>query len=229
MSNSTINPQDVSLELVVFVLVGTMAALAVRGLIATREQWWPWLAALVDRYVEVRLPAQPDDLRPKPLTPVSHDAQEEDAPLPGSVVAPSGVRVVRSPATPGAPPSIRPAPRTLGAPGAHAENDGADGARTTTAPGAGGAPSADQVTLIRRIAQHKKAYPADEKVATGNALGFKKSGTSQSWKEFSEAWDILYGDPAPPPVLPADDPRSFIRNEDGSLTRIDANGQPLRR
>lgn len=83
--------------------------------------------------------------------------------------------------------------------------------------------------LLRRIAQHKISYPSDAKTATGEALGIKKSGTSKEWKEFSEAWDMLYAPPDAPPVLPADDPRSFVRNDDGSLTRIDASGQPIRR
>lgn len=64
--------------------VATLIGLAVRGLINTRHGWWPWVAALFDRYVQVELPRQPDDLRPKPLTPLSHD-DDDDEPLPQSV------------------------------------------------------------------------------------------------------------------------------------------------
>lgn len=113
------------------------------------------------------------------------------------------------------------APRTTGAPGAHAENDGAPGARTAPAPAIGDAALGDLLPLIQRIAGHKLRMPDDGKTATGQALGIAKSGSSAKWQSFSRAWDLLY----PPPavnILRADNPEAWDHDERGNLRRIQA-------
>ena len=61
--------------------------------------------------------------------------------------------------------------------------------------------------------------PDDGKTATGQALGIPKSGSSERWKAFSRAWDLLY----PPPVaniVPADHPEAFVEDGRGNLRSV---------
>lgn len=106
-----------------------------------------------------------------------------------------------------------PAPRTDGAPRAHAENAGAPGARTAPAPPIGGALTPDLRTAIAQIAGHKVQQPGDGKSATARALGIARSGTSERYATFSAAWDLLY----PPPTDPA--PAEYVTDRDRRLLR----------
>lgn len=134
--------------------------------------------------------------------------------------------VVRIPQTPDeladrAPAAAPAAPGTSGAPRAHAPNPGADGARTAPAPVIGDRTVGDLLPLMQRIAAHKLRLPDDLKVATGLALGVRKSGSSQAWADYSRAWDLLYP-PPPASVVAADDPAAWEPGErEGTLRRRD--------
>ena len=183
---------NITPEQIGFIVLLAILVIVGREVLTRRESWQPWVAALGARYT-THLPATPEQLADRPAAPVAQVQQIAPAPL---------------------------APRTDGAARAHAEYEGAEGARTAPAPLDSGALTPDLVGMMRAIAGHKLQAPGDKKEATAKALGISKSGTSKRYAMFSAAWSMLY----PEPVAPAR-PEYITEREDRINRELAAESQ----